>query len=198
MSVFSERLRQLRVDSGVTQKEVAAQLDVSMQSYSAYEKGREPNYSLLCAMARYFDVSTDYLLGLAEVTKSSNVGVVEQTGLSPKAVDLLNAAVLDEDSTGMEQDAVSALIEYNAETELLQNLYKYLYGDYAFLDPSDTSPFYHNSKDKRFSTVKAIFKENMRTIHIEKLSSEAVHEVYFSRTIQSLIKMNDTIKKRRK
>jgi len=60
---FKERLKELRLKNGKKQSDIADFLNVSMQSYSAYENGREPNYTLLCKLADYYNVTTDYLLG---------------------------------------------------------------------------------------------------------------------------------------
>lgn len=67
MSVFAGRLRQLRLEKQENQGDVAAFLGVSIQSYSAYEGAREPKYDLLCKLAKHYDVTTDYLLGLSDV-----------------------------------------------------------------------------------------------------------------------------------
>lgn len=63
MGSFSENLKRLRIDKDLKQIDVAGHLEVSMQSYSAYENGREPNYDILVKLADFFGVSTDFLLG---------------------------------------------------------------------------------------------------------------------------------------
>jgi len=89
MSVFSDRLKQLRLDKGEKQSDVAAILGVSVQSYSAYEGSREPKYDLLCKIAEHYDVTTDYLLGMSDAKKPENADVMGVTGLSEKAVGTL-------------------------------------------------------------------------------------------------------------
>jgi|GEM_PF-1502679 len=89
MSVFSDRLKQLRLDKGEKQSDVAAILGVSVQSYSAYEGSREPKYDLLCKIAEHYDVTTDYLLGMSDAKKPENADVMGVTGLSEKAVETL-------------------------------------------------------------------------------------------------------------
>ena len=62
---MSEKLRELRLEKGVTQKEVARALNISKSAYANYEQGvREPSYSVLINICKYFKVSADYLLGL--------------------------------------------------------------------------------------------------------------------------------------
>lgn len=60
-----KRLKELREEKDLTQKELAKQLNLHSVTYLHYEKSqREPPLSVLVDMAKYFDVSTNYLLGL--------------------------------------------------------------------------------------------------------------------------------------
>ena len=64
MSVFSERLLQLREDRGVSQTAVAKEIGVSSRIYQDYEYGKsEPKMSNLVSIADFFGVSLDYLTG---------------------------------------------------------------------------------------------------------------------------------------
>ena len=64
MVPFSERLQEARKRKHLTQKEVAAHLQMTERSYQHYEGNqRRPNYEVLVAIADYLDVTTDYLLG---------------------------------------------------------------------------------------------------------------------------------------
>lgn len=57
-------LTQLRKEKDVGQKEVAAYLKVSIATVSNYENDvHDPDYVMLCRLADYYDVTTDYLLG---------------------------------------------------------------------------------------------------------------------------------------
>ena len=67
---LAERLKELRKEKGFRQEHAAVALDISMSSYCNYEQGkREPTASLLCRMADYYDVTTDYLLGRSDDRK---------------------------------------------------------------------------------------------------------------------------------
>lgn len=64
MSVFAEKLKELRKEKDLTQKEIANKLGVSRVAYTNWENGnREPNIERLVKLADYFDVSIDYLVG---------------------------------------------------------------------------------------------------------------------------------------
>lgn len=59
-----ERLRDLREDHDLTQKEIAAVLGIDQRVYSTYETGkREIPVHHLIKLADYYNVTTDYLLG---------------------------------------------------------------------------------------------------------------------------------------
>ena len=62
------RLRDLRQDSDLTQEQVAHTLFICRNAYGKYKRGEAhiPLESLV-ALARYYRVSTDYLLGLTDV-----------------------------------------------------------------------------------------------------------------------------------
>lgn len=65
-----ERLRELRLQMGKTQQEMADLLNITSSAYSLYETGkRQLNYESLLILADYFDVSLDYLFGRSKVRK---------------------------------------------------------------------------------------------------------------------------------
>lgn len=62
---FSNRLRELRTQAGLTQLQLAQQLGITKSVISFYELSeRAPSPDVLIRIARIFHVSTDYLLGL--------------------------------------------------------------------------------------------------------------------------------------
>ena len=65
--LLGERLKELREEQGLTQKQLAERLGLHGVTYLHYEKSqREPPLSVLADMAIYFDVSVDFLLGLKD------------------------------------------------------------------------------------------------------------------------------------
>ena len=70
MKGFGDRLQELRRGAGLTQKQVADALNIHSVTYLHYEKDqREPPLELLVRMAAFFDVTTDWLLGVEPPTK---------------------------------------------------------------------------------------------------------------------------------
>lgn len=67
MANFCERLSELKVSKNVLQKDIAKNINLSLRAYQYYERGeREPSLSALIALADYFDVSLDYLVGRSD------------------------------------------------------------------------------------------------------------------------------------
>ncbi len=65
MNNFADKLRQLRKDRGYTQKELAVNLGLSERLISYYEKDQKrPTMTTVSKIAKYFDVSIDYLAGI--------------------------------------------------------------------------------------------------------------------------------------
>jgi len=62
-----QRLRDLREDRDLTQKELAAQLNMSQTGYSKYETGENDiPTAVLIALSRFYGVSVDYILGISD------------------------------------------------------------------------------------------------------------------------------------
>lgn len=63
--MFGKRLKELRKEKGLTQKELAEKLNRSTSTIGMCEtEKREPSADLLSDCAKFFEVTTDYLLGL--------------------------------------------------------------------------------------------------------------------------------------
>lgn len=64
---FGERIKELRLDRNLKQKDIAKAMHVSTPKVTRWEGGvQEPDFMTLVALARYFNVSTDYLLGVED------------------------------------------------------------------------------------------------------------------------------------
>lgn len=67
MQTLAEQLKKIRAEMGFTQKQVADGIGIAEQAYQRYEYGRTvPSALVLIALADYFDVSLDYLVGRSD------------------------------------------------------------------------------------------------------------------------------------
>lgn len=67
LEIFGKRVQMLRKERGKKQREMAEYLDMTLRNYQRIEHGEiNPSALMLCALADYFGVSTDYLLGRSQ------------------------------------------------------------------------------------------------------------------------------------
>ncbi len=65
--MFKDIIKELRTAQGLSQYELAKKLEVSQSAVAKWELGKtEPTASALISASKFFDVSTDYLLGLED------------------------------------------------------------------------------------------------------------------------------------
>ena len=90
MDSFDAILKKLRKDRNATQKEVSQAIGADQQTLRRYESGeRKPDTEMLLRIAKYYNVSADYLLGLSEnsTVEPDMKAAVKCTGLSQKAIE---------------------------------------------------------------------------------------------------------------
>lgn len=72
--MYGERLKQLRKEKGLTIEELAKEADLSRSTYAGYEKEhRKPPLDTLIKLSNYFDVPTDYILGLTDSKERNKI-----------------------------------------------------------------------------------------------------------------------------
>ena len=78
MPTFPERLKELRKERRLYQRELAELLAISVRGYQCYETGEhEPGVKKLIALADYYNVSIDYLVGRTDVPDFQSVQTEE-------------------------------------------------------------------------------------------------------------------------
>jgi transcriptional regulator with XRE-family HTH domain len=93
MTPLGERLRALRAERGVSQKDMAAAIGVSAAYLSALEHGRRgaPSWTLIQKIIGYFNVIWDEAEELERLAEASHPRVkLDTSGLSPAATELAN------------------------------------------------------------------------------------------------------------
>ncbi len=93
MTPFGQKLRDLRIERGVTAKAMAAALHVTPAYLSALEHGRRgrPSWRLVQAIIGYFNVIWDEAEEIERLARLSHPRIVIDTsGLDPKATELAN------------------------------------------------------------------------------------------------------------
>jgi transcriptional regulator with XRE-family HTH domain len=117
--VFRDRLNLLIQESGKSVVELSKEMHISRSNLWKYQNNTaEASISSLVIIADYFDVSTDYLLGLSDDRVMKAIGVKDLLGLSDKSLSILSEA-----KAGLDQ-----LIELASYTKIdLGRMYRILY-----------------------------------------------------------------------
>lgn len=87
---FAKLLKELRETNGLTQEQLAKELNVSRGAISYYEKcERTPDIEFLDSVSMLFDLSPDYLMGFTKNIKEEHKNMYELYGLTDEACDVL-------------------------------------------------------------------------------------------------------------
>ena len=131
-SKFSERIKILRKEKKITRVKLGEEVKSSEGAIRAWEKGRtEPDYDKLLVIAKYFDCTTDYLLGASDFkNKNEMIETVELytklNGLTmqiPNGISLLEEVVnLLEVLDGHDIDEIGTMF-YLIAKQLKESLY---------------------------------------------------------------------------
>jgi len=87
---IGEKIKELRASKKLTQAKLAKRLHVSASTISSYEVGdRQPSYDIIVRISRFFNVTTDYLLGV------SAQDMVDVSGLSSSQLNIVRELVIE-------------------------------------------------------------------------------------------------------
>ena len=82
---FENKIKELRIESGMTQKQLAERLGVAKSVVSYYEHGeRFPSYDVLIKLSQIFHVTTDYLLNV------EHDRLLDVSGLNEEQINAIN------------------------------------------------------------------------------------------------------------
>ena len=179
---LGQRLYECREKTGMKQADVARALNVQRQQISYYENdSRQPDLDRLKELSRLYGVSTDYLLGMTDVS-SSDLEIKEvcnYTGLSENAVNILHkhSTVSKEIGNDLERivlynkelvdpellRAVNLIIENATNITFYRDFLNYIY--------SDTIRFHAGNYEKGN-------EENSSVVSIENLQVDKYGQTY--------------------
>lgn len=129
-SLFSQRLKTLREERGLTMQKLGEEIGTSGVSIGYYERGeRVPDIHILAKMCQFFGVTSDYLIGLEDCRTHEAVDINKRLGLSEQAIHILEKCAIGERNFDFDcfsfLQAIDELIE---DEELLVVLGRYLLG----------------------------------------------------------------------
>lgn len=128
--ITGERISALRKKQGLKQVELAQRLSVSRQIISYYETGaRMPNTEDIVLLAEFFNTTTDYLLGVSDVS-STNIdlkAVCDYTGLSEKAVKALHCDLSGSKNYYWGSESCTEIVsQIICNGKIARNIYRYV------------------------------------------------------------------------
>ena len=92
MTDFRHRFRNLRLEKHLTTERLAERLGVSVSLINQYESGRRgPTRTRQEAIASFFGVDVDYLMGRSTIRNASSFADVSANGLSAHEIEILSA-----------------------------------------------------------------------------------------------------------
>ncbi|MBQ8524383.1 MAG: helix-turn-helix transcriptional regulator [Clostridia bacterium] len=183
--IFAKRLVELREKRSISQQQLADAIGVTRQSLSLYERAeRTINIELLAAIAKYFGVTSDYLLGLSDVA-TPNIeerAICEKIGCSERALQTLRQLFgyldpVERKRVDKQLDALGiTLTERNGEFEsnltedfiaeicddgfLMENLLRAVVCRVRFLDGSEREEELTNTYIERKHELDELIKAN--------------------------------------
>ena len=124
---IGKRIKVLREEKNVTQKEAAQQIGIQQSTLSKYERGiQNPRFQELCLISDWLGVSVDYLLGRTDIKSTPTDGklqaAAEVTGLSGNALAVLK--YWNENETQkMHLETLSKMLECGGMPMFLEYIY---------------------------------------------------------------------------
>lgn len=116
---IGKRIRALRENLGLTQLDLAKELNVKRQTVAQWENGeRDLKTGYIIALAKFFNVTSDYLLGLSDYKTETKADIGMITGLSDKNIDFLTS-IQDKEHKSNEAIYHYSLMIINEIIELL-------------------------------------------------------------------------------
>ena len=117
---MGEKLKDLRIEKRLTTKQVSQMTGISEAVYNGLENDseRDTGYSRIIALAKFYDVPTDYLLGFTESRITKNIEL-KQLHLSDKAIEILM-------SGKQNNHLISDLIEHKEFSNLINSIDVYV------------------------------------------------------------------------
>lgn len=110
------RLKELRIQLNLPQKEICKAVNIPQNTYSQYENNkREPDYNTLLKLANYFNVSVDYLIGRTAIANKPEDFPPPRT-----TEDYTTFPVIGDIAAGFDKIAVE---DWNGETIDIPNSY---------------------------------------------------------------------------
>jgi transcriptional regulator with XRE-family HTH domain len=126
MSIFSRRLRDLRIRRNLTREHLCKELQISLTGYANYEQGkREPDFDRLYEISDFYDVSFDYLFGFTKIHNQNDSSLkIELNDFFPFDDEKNNMSIQLDGVTLTENELHSLILYLRIAREMEQTVLK--------------------------------------------------------------------------
>lgn len=142
--IFKKRLKELRGTKN--QAEVAKKIGISRSALSYYESGdRTPDINVLHAIADYYNVTSDYLLGFTDITHPDMElsAISRKTGLSKHAIETLETWAQKSEQALSDQESLFNFLKTQSINILIEGETNRVLDDITFFLFSNFTHFYN-------------------------------------------------------
>lgn len=158
---FAKRLKEVREAAGMTQAQLASELNVSRGAISYYEKGeRTPDIEFLDSFSDYFNIPLDFAMGFTDNLKAEHRNMYELYGLSDTACNEL-------DQTPEIGHLISEIFEHKNFFDLLC-LYRGIIKNYDSFDTTQCGYIAFLISD----TLNKIILDSIKKLHYAQYTDE--------------------------
>lgn len=120
-NIIGQRIVLLRKKRGISQAQLADELKIQRSALNYYEKGtRIPKAQTLVMLSRFFDVTTDYILGCTSQSSIENNNIYEKLGIGDDVID----SISDIKNIG-KSDMLARLLTHESFKRLLYKISQY-------------------------------------------------------------------------
>ena len=182
-TAFAKSISNLQTEHGYSDNyvmehivnEFGATLIENVQTYSSYKSGKRKSPrdfpDLLIAFSKFYDVTTDYLLGLEETANHQVKAVQDVTGLSDKATRRL-MSFHDKYPNLLQMIDVLLCESSDEDITFFLNLYNQIYKEYKDTKAGDASSFYDYEKmQHRFLRMQQMYNYISATVRVGMAST---------------------------
>lgn len=162
--------------------------EVSEKNHSDYKKALGLSYYRFLTLADFFGVSLDYMAGRVECQSPRNQKIHELTGLSEKSINVLKNANKNKKempTLSIKLDIINYLIENMNNNDFLENMYNYLFAEFAIPDTKN-----ENYVHKKLHCVFGGGGYSGETV----LNADSISEIFSSEIRNELVRMKDKIR----
>ena len=115
MNKLPQRIKELRQSENMTQAEFGKKFGIVKSTVSLYETGNStPNDEIKIAIAKYFRVSMDYLMGLSDI-KNPYGNLKEETSLDDMDLDIAAHKEGDSEFTESQMNKIAKIVQEQVE-----------------------------------------------------------------------------------